>query len=58
MFCPYVMKNYTKACLIDINENQTELGHVISENYQYQECKKKECGAWYKGRCNYNKKMK
>lgn len=45
MFCPYMMKNYTKATLIDINAEGIEKGHVIYENYQYHECRKKECGA-------------
>ena len=55
MFCPYVLKTYIKATIIDNDGNGNECGHIISEQYIHEDCKKEECGAWYKGKCRYNK---
>lgn len=54
MFCPYVRKYYTRATLIDYDEENIEKGSIISEQYINEECKKEECGAWFDGRCRYN----
>ena len=54
MFCPYVRSVYTRATMIDYDEDNIEVGSIISEQYVNAECKKEECGAWYEGRCRYN----
>lgn len=54
MICPYLKKYYTRATIIKYNEDNIEEGSIISEQFVNEECKKKECGAWYKGRCRYN----
>ena len=54
MFCPYVRKTYTRYTGIYYNEDNLEVGSLIHERYTNEECKKEQCGAWYKGKCRYN----
>lgn len=55
MFCPYIRKYFTRAILINYDEDMIEQGSIVSEQYINEECKKEECGAWYDGKCHYNK---
>ena len=54
MICPYLLKIYTRATIINYDENNIEQGSIVSEQYAREDCKQKECGAWYRGRCRYN----
>ena len=53
MFCPYVRNGCFRTTLIKYDENGSEIGSVIGENYTNSECKKEECGVWHNNRCNY-----
>lgn len=53
MFCPYVQSAYTRITLISYNGEGNENGSIIHENYINKECRKEQCGAWHKGKCNY-----
>ena len=54
MICTYLLKIYTRATIINYDENNIEQGSIVSEQYAREDCKQKECGAWYRGRCRYN----
>ncbi len=58
MFCPYIQSTFIRTTLISYNNAGNENGSVISENYINKECKKEQCGAWYKGKCNFRREEK
>lgn len=58
MICPY-LKNTKKVVKIafKFNDEGKQIEHKETEDITTQgsECAKTECGAWYNGRCQYNK---
>ena len=59
MLCPYLMKTETfiETWQQDPDENGIVLeGLNVKKNvYEYSDCQKENCGAYYDGKCNYCK---
>lgn len=53
MFCPYIRKTHTVLTIIAYEDN-LEKGSLVQEYFTNEKCKKKECGAYHRGKCRYN----
>ncbi|MBC8534141.1 hypothetical protein [Yeguia hominis] len=60
MICPYNMKSQVSVQQWmqeygGENGDQTPAGTTITnEQFEYMECAREDCGAFYDGRCHYN----
>ncbi len=59
MICPYNLKSETQMQYWQQNpENEqdtTDGANVTRTVYHYMQCLREHCGAWYNGKCCYNK---
>lgn len=57
MRCPYACKTKTEfeSWEQTLEDGTPVKGKVMKQYaFQYEECIKEDCGAWYDGRCHYN----
>ena len=59
MLCPYNLRCETQVQRWqqnpDDNQTLTDGATITRTFYKYMECKQEDCGAFYNGRCYYNK---
>lgn len=59
MICPYICRTETQLQVWiqnpDENGTLTDGRTMTRTEYEYMECRKEGCGAWYDGRCQYKK---
>lgn len=53
MFCPYIRKTHTVLTLYGYDENNIDRGSLVQEYFTNEKCRKKKCGAYYRGKCRY-----